>query len=70
LSYWRLILIGSFTIQTVFIVVAAVLIQVGLISNRPLVAGAFSSGNQLSELANLEEEDNYKDLVVITLLAF
>jgi Protein of unknown function (DUF1275) len=66
----RHILIGSFTIQTVFIVIAAVLIQVGLISNRPSVAGAFSSGNHLSELTNPEEEDNYKDLVAIALLAF
>jgi Protein of unknown function (DUF1275) len=66
----RFILIGSFAIQTAFIVVAAVLIQIGLISNRPAVAGAFSSGNHLSSLPNPEEEDNYKDLIAIALLAF
>lgn len=66
----RSILIGSFSIQTVLVITAAVLVRLGLVSNRPLVAGAFSSGNHLSELANPEEEDNYKDLVAIALLAF
>lgn len=66
----RFILIVSFTIQTSFIVVAALLIQLGFVSNRPSVSGAFSSGNHLSDLPNPEEEDNYKDLIAIALLAF
>lgn len=65
-----MILIGSFSIQTIFILTAAVLIRFGLVSNRPAVAGAFSSGNHLSSLPNPEEEDNYKDLIAIALLAF
>ena len=66
----RFILVGSFTIQTVFIIIAAILVKLGLVSNRPSVAGAFSSGNHLSPLPNPEEEDNYKDLIAIALLAF
>lgn len=66
----RFILIGSFTIQTTLVLITAVLVQVGLISNRPAIAGAFSSGNHLSNLPNPEEEDNYKDLIAIALLAF
>jgi Protein of unknown function (DUF1275) len=66
----RFVLIGSFTIQTIFIIVAGILIQLGLVSNRPSVAGAFSSGNHLSSLPNPEEEDNYKDLIAIAILAF
>jgi uncharacterized membrane protein YoaK (UPF0700 family) len=66
----RFILIGSFTIQTTFIIIAAILVRLGLVSNRPSVAGAFSSGNHLSSSPNPEEEDNYKDLIAIALLAF
>ncbi|KAF7502708.1 hypothetical protein GJ744_005247 [Endocarpon pusillum] len=66
----RFILIVSFTIQTTFIVVVALLIQLGFVSSRASVSGAFSSGNHLSDLPNPEEEDNYKDLIAIALLAF
>jgi Protein of unknown function (DUF1275) len=66
----RFILIGSFTIQTIFIIIAAILVRLGLVSSRPSVAGAFSSGNHLSSQSNPEEEDNYKDLIAIALLAF
>lgn len=34
------------------------------------MAGAFSSGSHLSKLTRPEEEDNYKDLIAIALLAF
>jgi hypothetical protein len=63
-----LILIGSFLIQTVFIIIATVLIMLGLVSNQPSVAGAFSSGNHLR--INATDKDNYRDLVAIALLAF
>lgn len=66
----RFILIGSFTIQTVFIMIAAILVRVGLISSRPSIAGAFSSGNHLSKHPNPEKVDNYMDLFAIALLAF
>lgn len=46
------------------------MIQVGLVSSRPSVAGAFSSGSHLSTLPRPEAVANYKDLIVIAVLAF
>ena len=63
-------MIGTFGIQVIFIIVAAVLIHLGLVSSRHSVAGAFSSGNHLTDEPNPEMDDNYKDLIPIALLAF
>ena len=63
-------LVCSFAIQTGFLVITAVLIKRGFISNLPSVAGAFSSGNHLTSRPDGERPDNYKDLIAIALLAF
>lgn len=57
----------SFMIQTSFILIAAILVQLGLVSNRPFVSGAFSSGSHTTPPSL---KPHYRDLVAISLLAF
>lgn len=51
--------------QTGLIIVAAALVTVGIVSNRPFIVGTFSSGSH-----RLEDGTNYTDLIAIIILAF
>lgn len=58
----------SFFIQTLFIIVAATLVQVGAVSNQPFISGGFSSGSHI--LAYDGGAPRYVDLVPIAILSF
>lgn len=51
--------------QTGLIIVAAALVTVGIVSNRPFIVGTFSSGSH-----RLGDGTNYTDLIAIIILAF
>jgi uncharacterized membrane protein YoaK (UPF0700 family) len=61
----RAVFITSFAIQTLLILIAATLVDLGIVSNRPAVSGSFSSGS-----APIDTRTNYLDLLPISLLAF
>jgi uncharacterized membrane protein YoaK (UPF0700 family) len=63
----RSVFVASFAIQTVLVVIAAVLANLDLMSNRPAVVGSFSSGSGSS---TADPHANFLDLVPIALLAF
>jgi uncharacterized membrane protein YoaK (UPF0700 family) len=62
----RLIFLTSFSVQTVFIVIAAVLVTEDLVSNKPFEAGTFSSGSA----RNPSKMPNFLDLCPVAILAF
>ena len=64
----RLVFILSFFIQTILIIIAAVLVNLGVVSNRPAISGSFSSGSQRS--ATVNTTTNFADLAPIAILAF
>lgn len=64
----RLIFVISFVLQTVLIIIAAALVTAGVVSNRPFVAGTFSSGSHLSPSASVQTD--YRDLIPVAVLAF
>ncbi|KIV94837.1 hypothetical protein PV10_02567 [Exophiala mesophila] len=62
----RLIFILSFSIQTTFIVIPAAIVSANLVSNKPFIAGEFSSGNTSIE----PRMTNFLDLCPIAILSF
>ena len=67
-SRHRSTFILSFFVQALLVLIAAILANRGLVSNRPAVSGSFSSGSQRS--ATINTSTNYADLAPIALLAF
>ncbi len=65
----RMIFVLSFFIQTMLIVIAAALVTVGVVSNKPFVMGQFSSGSHLVEDID-DDHMNWMDILPIVLLAF
>jgi hypothetical protein len=59
----------SFFIQTVFIVIAAVLVTLNRVSDRPFQPGTFSSGTDASH-PEARTKTNFLDLAPIAFLAF
>jgi hypothetical protein len=64
----RGIFITSFSIQTVFIVVATVLVSLDRVSNQPFLPGFFSSGSDSED--NPPAMTNFLDLCPVSLLSF
>jgi hypothetical protein len=64
----RSVFIVSFVIQTLLIIAAAILVNLGVVSNRPAVSGSFSSGSH--KTATLDTTTNFVDIAPIALLAF
>lgn len=64
----RSVFIVSFTIQTLLIIVAAILVNLGVVSSRAAVSGSFSSGSHTT--ATVDTSTNFADLAPIALLAF
>lgn len=62
----RGILILSFAIQTVFIIVPAILVTIHAVSNLPFMAGEFSSGSN----NNTPRVVNYLDICPVAILSF
>ncbi|KAK5064993.1 hypothetical protein LTR84_000828 [Exophiala bonariae] len=62
----RVIFIISFSVQTVFIIIAASLVTVNLVSNKPFESGTFSSGSA----KNPSKMPNFLDLCPVAILAF
>ena len=56
--------------QTSFIVLAAILVTLDLVSNRPFIAGTFSSGSDRQEYADTTVRTNFLDLCPVALLSF
>lgn len=57
----------SFVVQTLLIIAAATLVQVGAVSNMPFITGSFSSG---SHALIYDGRPRYIDLLPISLLSF
>ena len=62
----RFIFILSFSVQTIFIIVPAILVSLNLVSNQPYVAGSFSSGSDVKPPATT----NFLDLCPVAILSF
>lgn len=60
----------SFALQTLFIVIAALMVSLILVSDLPFISGVFSSGSDKAEHPTIRENLNYLDLCPIALLAF
>jgi Protein of unknown function (DUF1275) len=67
-SRWRSVFIVSFVIQTLLIIAAAILVNLGVVSNLPAVSGLFSSGSH--KTATLSTTTTFVDIAPIALLAF
>ncbi|KIX03308.1 uncharacterized protein Z518_06860 [Rhinocladiella mackenziei CBS 650.93] len=66
ISHRRLLLITSFSIQTIFITIPALLCSLNLVSNQPFVSGSFSSGSDNDPPTVI----NFLDLCPVALLSF
>jgi Protein of unknown function (DUF1275) len=64
----RWVCVVSFLIQSIFIVIAATMVSVNLVSRIPFRPGTFSSGTDPEDPENTET--NYLDLVPIVFLSF
>lgn len=62
----------SFAIQALFIIIAAVLVTLDLVSDLPFISGVFSSGSDREQRKQptIQTNLNYLDLCPIALLAF